>query len=274
MTRDSALLGRRDEIDRYVERVLSDATGEYLHPVRASVRDRGDRRYGELLALVHDSAAGPSADDSVVPAAAAVELLREYCWLRARLLAEVDDGPVALPWDRTTALLSADYLYAAAYAALGRVDDAAVEPCFETATDVSTSVIEGLDAVDWADQSSPSSGEYCSLIDETAGALGRGAARIGATLAGVDGAAREQYATLGRGLGSVHAVRLVLDAREERSQPLFPASDDRRLRRYARRRLAEAERAVRSLPATADADRVRSFVDRVASAALTEPAPE
>ncbi|QCS44871.1 polyprenyl synthetase [Natrinema versiforme] len=262
MTRTERLSERRLEIDRRLEEALEQAGRDRLGPVRATMTDRDDRRYGQLVAQVHDSIAATPARETVLPAATAIELFRGYVRLRAQLLCRLGDEDASVQWDVTSALLASDYLYTTAYSTLGTLDDDRIGSCFETLASVSASVIEALGTAE--SQSTVPATDYCSLIDETAGSLGRGSALVGATLADIDEQYRERVATVGRGFGTVSRIQFVLASDAGALRTGSSSSTVRRLRRHATRRLTEVDRALDELSPVADVAPVRAFVREAA----------
>lgn len=261
MTGDPTLADCRAAIDRRLERVLEPASEAGLEPAHAAVAAADDRWYGRLLVRSYE--ASTAADtDPVVPAAAAVELLRGYCRLRSELLERItDDGARSTAREPTAPLLAGDYLFSAAYSTLGDVDHGSLESCYETMTAVSGTVVESFATAAARPGFDP--GEYPSLVDGTAGALGEGAAVIGATLGGVEETRRSQFATLGRGLASARAVHRTLGSDPD-ALTLAPTKlDERPLKRHAERRLDAADRALRDLSGAVDTNRLRPVVDAV-----------
>ncbi|MGB9965629.1 polyprenyl synthetase [Halobacterium hubeiense] len=237
---------RRAALDRRLDAVLTaDAGG--LSLARATVLDAPDRWFGQLVALSHDAVADAPEPDAVLPAATAVELLRGYCRLRNDLLAEGRAD------DQTAALLASDYLNSAAYAALGRVDGGPPADSFAALTDVLQSVVEGFDA---AYGDAPA--DYRSLLDDTVGALGAGAAVLGATLADASDGRREQFELVGRGFSAARYVQYTLNSRRDALLP--EGVDDGDLRGYGADRLREAREALDRLAATADVDSMQGFL--------------
>lgn len=256
MSDESTLADCGAKIDRRLEAAFEPLDGARIPVARATMEGDDDRWYGELLVRANASVTGSVDDGSVLPAAAAVELLGGYCRLRSELLVELaDDAANSVPPDPSRALLAGDYLYSAAYAALGDVDDPARGACFETLTRVSSRIVATFGRS--SGQSMAAQADFRTLVDGTAGTLGEGAALLGATLAGVDDAHRDGFATLGRGLGTARQLRRTLASEPGSVRIPAPRSDDPTLRRHAERRVAEAEDALRELSAVADVTRLR-----------------
>ncbi|QCC57991.1 polyprenyl synthetase [Natrinema thermotolerans] len=261
MTRELSLSERRDAIDERLEGTLETARGDYLLPARTAVVDRDDRWYGQLVALVANSVTDAPDSPSILRAATAMELFRGYSLLRERLLARLDTpGTEAVAWESNAALLAADYLQTAAYSMLGSLEGTAGGACIERLATVSERLVETLADADFDSQPTPAA--YRSFVDGTAGALGRGAADIGATLAAVDDRQRGRFETVGRGGSVERRIRDDVATDTVSSRPGPRVRDDRQLRRYARAQHADATRALRTLSSTADVDSLREFLGR------------
>lgn len=262
MSGDLSVPAARADVDEIMESALADADVDCLAPARAAVFEAEDRWYGDLLLAVHGAADGDGPPP--LPAAASIELLRAYCRVRADLLVRVDEADAG-DEGATPALLAGDYLYAAAYATLDGVRADRRRGCFDVLSDVSETVIEAFAAVRPAEVDSGE--EFCSLVDRTAGALGAGAAALGATLAGADGDRRDSLAAVGRDLAAVRYLLLALGSRAPVGED---APDERAVRRCVERRRAAVDRSLGSLPGDLRVDSLRSFAD----AALSEAAGE
>ncbi|ELY63268.1 hypothetical protein [Natrinema versiforme] len=262
MTRNETLADRRLEIDRRLEEALEPVEHNRFGPARTSITERDDRRYGQLVAQVHDSIAATPNRETVLSAATAIELFRGYARLRAQLLCRLGDEDASVQWDVTSALLASDYLYTTAYSTLGSLEDDRIGSCFETLASASASIIDALGTA--KSESTGPATDYCSLIDETAGSLGRGSARIGATLADIDEQYSEHVATVGHGFGTVSRIQFVLASDAGALQPGSSSPTVRRLRRHATRRLTEVERALDELSPVADVAPLRAFVREAA----------
>ncbi len=243
---------RRTELDRRLEAMLASADAGGLSLARSTVLECPDRWFGQLVALSHDAVTDAPDPDAVLPAATAVELLRGYCRLRTDLLTDLAEY-AAPDCDRTTILLAGDYLNSASYAAFGRVDDPTGDG-FETLTTVLRTIIEGFDAA-----YAHSTADYQSLLDDPLGALGAGAAVVGATLGDADGPNHEQFADLGRGYSAARYVQHVLDSDEMSSLIPFDV-DEQELRQYGAKQLRDAECELDRLASTTDVDSLRAFV--------------
>lgn len=264
MSRELTFDERRRAIDSRLETVLESARGDHLEPARTSIVDRDDRWYGQLVVLVYNSVAETPDETSVLHAATAMELLHGYCRLRMQLLGRLREtaaDPVA--WESDTALLASDYLYTAAYSTLGGIETADVETCFATLASVSETILETFGS----DDVQPSPTAYCSFVDGTAGALGRGAAVIGATLATVEDQRRHHVATLGREFSAARRIQHTLAADTDVIRTVAPIRDERQLRQCAQRRLVTAYRALEALSSTTDVASLRTFVEASLSSA-------
>lgn len=263
MARKLSLTDRRTEIDSRLELVLDAADSGRLAPASATILERDNRRYGQLVALSHNSLATTPDRPEVVPAATAIELLRGYLRLREELILQLGNETTdSLQWEVTPALLASDYLYTSAYSTLGTLTADRIAECVEELTTVSESIIEALGSD--CMQSPPSPAEYCSAIDTTAGALGRGAAVIGATLADTDHSDGDHFATLGRGFGTVWQIQDIL-ASDGAPVRTDPSLTERRLRQHAKRRLRETDHALQQLSSAVDVNSLRAFGTKTVS---------
>lgn len=250
----------RTRIGRRIEAALDSDPRDGLATAREIMDERDERWYGLLLALSYDAVAEPPDVEPVVPAAAAIELLGGYCRLRGELLVQFDDTIAhSVTRDPTAALLAGDYLHSAAYSTLGAVDHPLLGDCFETLTTVSGRIVEAFGAR--YTRSVPPTTGHGSSVDETAGTLGEGAAVIGATLAGVDDALRDTFATLGRGLATSRQIRRALDPEATTLPVVPPDHDEQRLRQHARRRRGDTDRALADLASKAAVESLRAFGD-------------
>lgn len=294
MLDERQLAGRRDAIEARLDAALDAPADDELALSRGAVMDRDDRWYGQLLAVAYDAVAGRRAEagessrrqpdeasfggldaaDSVVHAAASVELLRGYCRLRSELLVQLSDGVApSLSRDPASALLAADYLYASAYSTLGvgdrndlGVDDEnSLGACFETLTEVSETIIEAFSTKHTEATGPPPQTDRYSFIDSVAGALGEGAAVIGSTLAGADDDQRRRVSAFGRAFATARQVRLVAGSADRTVFTVPPVSDTEKLREYESRAIADGERALDELPDVVDGALLSSFVSTTLS---------
>jgi len=192
---------RRTKIDRYLDTALERADERPLAAV-STMEACPDRWYGQLMVLSYNAIADEPRTDAILPASAAIELLRGYCRLRSELFVQLaDDFAHSLTRDPAAVLLAGDYLNSAAYTVFAETDYNQLEDAFHVFTDVSESLVEAFDT-----EYIRSVDDY-SFLDETAGSLGEGAAIIGATLAGVNTFQRADFATLGRGFSTAFHIR-------------------------------------------------------------------
>lgn len=262
MTARNSIADYGDEIDRRLEAALAAADTARIPVARAAIADCEDRWYGQLLLRTHDSLVEAPVGGSSLSAAAAVELLRGYCRLRAELVVGGATGNThSSRGDASAALLAGDFLYSAAYSTLGAADHPSLENCFETMSSVSGGIAERFGR--HYDRTASSSTHCGKLIDGTSGDLGECAVVIGATLAGVDRPRRDDFASLGRGLGAGRQLDRVIDpgSRTLRFDHLEP--DERAMRRLAERRLDEATDALREVSAVADEDLFRPLLEDI-----------
>ncbi|WP_435146011.1 hypothetical protein [Halobaculum sp. P14] len=260
---------RDTDVDAALESALESALGyadrEQLAPARRAVLRRERRPYGDLLVGTAEAVSGDAPGKSAVRAAAAVELLRGYCLLRCDLLADVRAAAVDAAGDDSTAgadttasLLAGDYLQTSAYSTLGAASTDRLDDCFGTLVAVSRRMSEGFSRMH--DAPSPSAAEYRSLLDATVGALGEGAAVIGATLAGADRGRRDRLAALGRQFGALR--HLQFDRTAPSAGARFGVDVDCEALDDHRRRLAtNLEDALGDLADAADVRRLRAAVE-------------
>lgn len=246
----------RAAIEAELERALGDVASEQLGVARKAVEGIEDRWYGQLAAASYAAAATESDAETALPAATAIELLRARSHLRSRVLVQIrGERAHALTFEPTEALLAGDYLATAAYASL----DSGPRPAPKAGCDVLADVLEAVTETftgAYVRPGDPKPGEP-SFFDGTGGNVGRGAAVLGATFAGVDDDRREQFATVGRGLGTANLITRVLDRDPEQGMVAPPAFDESRLRDHVEQRRAEARRALADLPPTVDVEPIR-----------------
>lgn len=260
MTDDQPLGGVLSDVDRRIDAALQPGDGGGASLARSVATASDDRWYGQVVLRSHQSVRDSGEAETIVPAATAVELLRGYCRVRSELLAQCSNASAASSREPSAALLAGDVLYSAAYSELAEVDAAPIDACFETLTTVTGTIVAALSR---RVQAGTATAADPSVIDGTAGALGRGAVVIGATLAGVDDSHCDRFATLGRGLGVGRRVSRTLDPDDERFRSQSSGPDARRLRRHAEQRLDDAAAAVEALSSVADVATLRSLVDDV-----------
>lgn len=250
-------------IDRRLDSVVASAADAGIPLARSAVETAPDSWYGRLLVACADAGPASVDADASAPAAAAIELFRGYCRLRSELLGAVAAGEdrQSAGEDPTAPLLAGDALFSLAYSTLADVEHPATHVCFATLARTSRTIVESFAATDG--RRYVSLADHRDLLDGTAGALGRGAAVVGAILGGVEGDRREVFATLGRGLGVARAGRRTPDGAGNLFHPSLDASDDA-LQRHVTRRLAEADRARREVAGSMDARPLRPLFDAVA----------
>lgn len=248
------------QIDRQLENMLGDADEIRLPLVGEVLREPRDRWYGQLAVTAYASLSEGPDLETVLPAAAGVELLRGYVRLRSRLLVTLTGKWAhSLTLEPTPALLAGDYLYSAAFASLRSAPDAPSSDCFELLTTVLETITEAF-----ARAYAPAgSADYdpTTFFDETAGSLGKGAAVLGATLAGVDDSNRQHFARLGRGLSTARQVDRVLEADPKDAMVVPPALDESHLRTHVQRRQDDVDQALDALSETVDVTGLRTFAE-------------
>jgi len=246
------------EIERQIETVLGDTVD--LPLVRNVLQESRDRWYGQLVVSVYDSLSEHDDYEDVLPAAAAIELLRESVRLRSRLLVTLTDKHAhSVTLEPTAALLAGDQLYSAAFSALGSVPDSHSGDCFEILTEV-FETITGTFARAYTPAESVEH-DKAAFLDETAGSLGEGAANLGRALAGHDVPNDQHFGRLGRELGVVRQIRLILDVDPSEAPVVPPTLDQANLRAMAEQRQDHADRALATLSETVDVTRLRAFAE-------------
>ena len=245
-------------IERYFEQVLSNAIKVNLPLVQDVLDDCPDRWYGQLVVTVYDSLSERQDREDVLPAAAAIELLRGYIRLRSRLLVTLADKHAhSLTLDPTAALLAGDYLYTAAFSSLRSRPDSSSSDCFEILTTILETVTGAFARTYTAAGSTDH--DQAKFLDDTAGSLGEGAAALGATLAGVDEPVRRDCERLGRGLSTARQVNHVLDMDPAEAMVVPPTFDESQFRMYAKQQRNDAARALDILSETIDVTHLRAF---------------
>jgi hypothetical protein len=244
-----------EAVDRRLAEAFESLPAFALPAARDTVARFDDHWCGDLLRSCHGAMGGRDAPvdretrSAVVAAAASVELLRAYChrrWIALDWTGEPDrdtgqpdrdtghpdldtdraDGPPAPAEvkDVGADVLAGDYLHATAYRVLGDLPAESYRPCLDTLTDVSATLAETFDEERDGDGESPPPPAF---FEGTGGALGEGAAVMGAELAGVDTDARETAGTLGRGLGVYRGITAFLDVTADRPADRSSSPDRR-----------------------------------------------
>lgn len=248
------------QIERHLEQVLSDADEASLPLVRDVLQESPDRWYGQLVVSVYDSMSDRQDREVVLPAAAAIELLRGYARLRSRLLVVITDKHAhSLTLDPTAALLAGDYLYTAAFSSLRSVPDSSPGNCFEVLTEVLETITETF-VHTYTPTESTEYGQG-TVLDEMAGSLGEGAAALGATLAGIDDPTCQHCERLGRGLSTARQISYVLDTDPSDALVVPPTFDESEFRMYAERGRDDAAQALDRLSESVDVTSLRTFAE-------------
>jgi len=244
-------------IDHHLESVLSDADEAGLSLVREVLHEPGDRWYGQLVVNTYVSVTDTGDPETVIPAAAGVELLRAYVRLRSRLLVTFADKHThSFTLDPTSALLAGDYLYSAAFSSLGSVPDTPSSDCFEILTSVLESITQAF-----ARAYTPAGSADCDqavFLDETAGSLGEGATVLGATLAGLDESNQQYFEQLGQGLSTARQIDCILDGIQSEALIVLPELDESQLQAHTERRRDDANQAFDVLSETFDVASLRN----------------
>lgn len=248
------------KIERHFEQVLSNA--DKINPplVRDVLQESPDRWYGQLVVSVYDSLSDRQDREAVLPAAAAIELLRGYVRLRSRLLVTLTDKHAhSITLDPTAALLAGDYLYTAAFSSLRSVPDPSSGDCFkilatvlETITEAFAHTYTPTESIDY---------DQAMFLDDTAGSLGEGATALGATLADIEKPVGQHYERLGRGLSTARQINYVLDTDPTEAMVVPPTFDASQFRMYAEQRRDDAIQALDTLSGIVDVTRLRAFAE-------------
>ncbi|MEF8773765.1 MAG: polyprenyl synthetase [Halobacteriales archaeon] len=248
----------RSAIEAALRRALDDLVDGQLDVARKAVEATDDRWYGQLAAASYAATADESDAEAVLSAATATELLRAHSHLRSRLLVQLrGERAHALTFEPSEALLAGDRLSTAACASL----DADAHPAPEVGFAVlanAREAVTGTFADAYVGSGDPTPGQP-SFFDGTGGTIGRGAAVLGATFAGVDEARREQFAAVGRGLGTATLIGRVLDREPQEGMVAPPAFDESRLRDHAERRRKEGRQALADLSSRVDVEPIRQL---------------
>jgi len=175
------------------------------------------------------------------------------------LVTLTEEGTHSRTFEPAPALLAGDFLYTAAFTSLRSVPDVPSSDCFEVLTTVLGTITDAFSRV----YTSAESVGYdpATFLDETAGSLGKGAAVLGATLAGADDSHRRHFARFGRGLSTVRQVDCVLEANPKEAMVVPPTVDESQLRIHAQQRQDDADRALDALSKTTDATGLRAFTE-------------
>lgn len=251
-------------IERYLEPVRNNADEASLPLVGEVLQKSPDRWYGQLVVSVYDSLSDRQDPEAVLPAAAAIELLRGYVRLRSRLFVSLtDEHAHPLTNDLTEALLAGDYLYTAAFSSLSTGPNSPSGDCFEILTWVHETITEAFVCTyTSAGSKDPDSAKF---LEDTAGSLGAAAAAIGATVAGLDEQTCRDYEQLGRGLSTARQINYILGKDPNKAMVVPPTFDETHFRFHADRWQDEANQALESLSESADMGHLRTFTDSTAT---------
>ncbi|GAB7010732.1 HalOD1 output domain-containing protein [Halorubrum trueperi] len=256
------------EIERHIDQVLGDVDKFGLPLVRDVLQEPRDRWYGQLMISVYDSLSDNQNSETVLPAAAAIELLRGSVRLRSRMLVTLTDNHTqTLTQEPTTALLAGDYLYTAAFSSLHSVPDSRVGDCFKLLTTVLRTITETFAYTYTSDRSTDDG--PTTFLDETAGSLGEGAAALGSILAGTDERNRRHVVQFGHGLSIERQINHILDADPNEAMVIPPTFDEAQFRMHAERRRDDANQALDALSKSADVTHLRGFSEATADTSTT-----
>ena len=259
MTRGPHLCELRTDVDDRLASVFDAGEGGYLADVLPAPTAREDRWYGQMVGVSYGALADEYDPHRVLSAATSVELLREYSLLRGELLVQLDErGAHSMHREPTAALLAGDYLLSAAFSALEPFDAVQNTAGFDPLTEASQTVVAAFGRSHG--EETPSPADINAYFDDTAGALGRSAAVIGASLALAEESNRSRFATLGDGVGTARRISRFLDGDSGSASVVSPIPEHRPLRAHAERRLRSARHALEELSSTMDVVSVRRFV--------------
>ena len=210
-------------------------------PLAHTVLDQlDDRWYGILAVRVYDAASKGDDIDPVIPAATGVELLRAYIRLRSQLLlTHTENHAPSHRFDPDVALLAGDYFHSAAFSSLSTVPDIHAGVCFELIMSASRTITRLFSQTDPTADSADYT--YEKLLDELAGLLGKTAAALGATIAGVDDLQRQQFERLGSALGANRELNQVLSPTETDALIVPLSVDETRLCDRAKQRRTDID---------------------------------
>ncbi|WP_167837401.1 polyprenyl synthetase family protein [Halosimplex halophilum] len=250
----------RSAVEARLEAGLSGPDGDAPALAREAVDAADDRWYGRLVGGAYRSLADGPDPDRVVPAAAAVELLRGYCRIRRDLLVQFADRcPHSSTRDEVAALLAGDHLAAAAYSTLTAVDDPAVGDCVGPFADAFEALTGAL-ATTFAEPVGPALDPVAS-IERTAGRIGECAAVLGGRLAGAGDRRLDGLTRAGRCFAAARAARAARERDGRSAAVAAPELPAERLDDYAARRRTDGYRALGDLPPTVDASPLRRVAD-------------
>lgn len=253
---------KQADLDAELDRILGDTTNHGLRVARDVIEKPDDRWYGELVGVTYTSLSDAPDDElaeSLAAAAAAIELLRGYTWLRSQLLSQLTDEPPHFPTaGRQQSLLAGDYLYTSAFEALASMSNPALDNGVGILTTGFKSITEAFARSHPAAESAES--DPRSFLDQTLGSLGEAATCLGATLAGDSPAARTQIAAVGSGVATAHGIHRLLETGPRDPVVALRNIDEPTLREHAARRWNEAVDAQEAFRTTADCGEELSLV--------------
>ena len=248
------------KVERHINQVIGDADKFNLPIVQDVLQEPRDRWYGQLVMSVYNSLSDTQDPETALPAAAAIELLRESVRLRSRLLITLTDKHAhTLTLDPTAALLAADYLYTSAFSSLRSVPDSSAGDCFEILTTVLKTTSEAFARSHTSAIST--NGDQTNFLDETAGSLGEGATTLGATLAGFDESDRLLWERVGHGLSLEREINRILETSPNEAIVIPPTFNESQYQLHAEQWRDDADQALDTLSETLDLTRLRAFVE-------------
>ena len=240
--------------DEQLETVLSDAEDANLPLVHETLKQLADRWYGRLTVHVYDALSDSEDIDSVLPAAAAIELFRGYTHLRGHLLLTPPEQHAHLKtFGPMEALLTGDYLHSAAFSVLGSVTNDRSGECYEILTTVSNATSKGFSQT--LRTTDPAGWTYETLLDDTAGRLGETSAVLGATIAGGNEVNRHQFERLGGNLSALRERHRIPASKPTTALIVPPTLDEARFQSRAKQRRSDITELLSVLSESVDLTR-------------------
>jgi len=246
------------QIDRHIQRVLSDEDTVEIPLVHETLHESRDRWYGQIVVNVYETLADSQNPEPAFLAAAGIELLRGYVRLRSRLLLMLTEKHAhSFTLDPTSALLAGDYLVSAAFSSLDSLPDSRSGDC----VGILTTALETITGAFARTHTPAGSAERDRgvFFDDIAGSLGEAAAVLGTTLTGFDETDRQYVEQFGRGLSTARQIEIVLDTAPSEAMVVPPTLDAAQLHRRAEQRREDVDQALTALSETVSVTRLRAF---------------
>lgn len=207
---EGVLEERAAAIDAALDRELSGGAPTYMHEACRHLVEAGGKRLRPVILLLAAQAVDPECGDrDLLPAAVAVEFVHTLSLIHDDIIDD-DDLRRGVPavhetWDRSTAIVAGDLLYARAFELVTRVEVAASArlEAAQLLADACRELSEGqsLDMTLYGRGEPPTEEEYLRIIEEKTGSLFAAAAEMGVRLAGGDDEQARAADAYGRALG-------------------------------------------------------------------------